>query len=412
MATPTTHRKANPVKFGSVRTFIIVLLSISTVFSLYALRFSLNFTYTNQSAADDAPSPKSQMVGQAKVLPQKMHSKELSAAGDWCQKVKQARSTLNPQLHISTPCETLTPAPSAIVVYITAGVSPDKASKIVFSGQDYINGVLALGASIQDNLTINVHKLLLLRQDFLDTVPAEILEKLKKYWTIGIAPAVDIDDKYVPRFARYKTVYSKVSILGLSEYDCVLLLDADTLVVGNIDSLMTCDLLKPNFRAAGGLDLYHGQWRHFNTGSVLWRPSSEEMNRVYALTKDKSFMKRFESDQIFTNTVYPYRNDVKLNERLMNNERVDAKELGEIAHLPWEYNAQTHLEYQRPSFWDPRVADLKIIHFTQKKGWQCQERYDKPEALNPKRPPTKDCKMDTDCACNLGYRWYQYLQKA
>jgi hypothetical protein len=53
------------------------------------------------------------------------------------------------------------------------------------------------------------------------------------------------------------------------------------------------------------------------------------------------------------NTVYPYCNDVKLNKRLMNNESVYAKELGEIArfHLPWEYNAQTHLEYQRPSFW-------------------------------------------------------------
>jgi hypothetical protein len=138
------------------------------------------------------------------------------------------------------------------------------------------------------------------------------------------------------------------------------------------------------------------------------------MNRVYALTKDKSFMKRFESDQIFTNTVYPYRNDVKLNEKLMNGESVDVdpEELGEIAHLPWEYNAQTHLEYQRPSFWDPRVDELKIIHFTQKKGWQCQQRYDEPEALDLKRPPTNDCKMDTDCACHEGYRWYQYLKKA
>ena len=331
---------------------------------------------------------------------------------NWCAHVKRARSTLDPHLHISTPCETLSPAKSAIVVYITAGVSPDKASKTVFSGQDYINGVMALGASINDHLTTNVHKLLLLRNDFLDTLPAEILEKLKRYWTIGIAPVVDIDNKYIPRFARYKTVYSKISILGLSEYECVLLLDADTLVVGNIDSLMTCNILKPSYRAAGGLDLYHGQWRHFNTGSVLWRPEAAEMNRVYALTKDPSFMKRFESDQIFTNTVYPFRNDVKLNEKLMGGEIVDSKELGDIAHLPWEYNAQTHLEYQRPSFWDSHVSDLKIIHFTQKKGWQCQKRFEEPLALDPKRPPTKNCNMDTDCACHEGYKWYQYLQKA
>ena len=79
--------------------------------------------------------------------------------------------------------------------------------------------------------------------------PPDVLVKL----------VVDIDNKYVPYFARYKAVYLKISILGLSEYQCVLL----------SDELMTCNILKPDFRAAGGLDLHHGQWRHFNTGLVL-----------------------------------------------------------------------------------------------------------------------------------------------
>ena len=285
-------------------------------------------------------------------------------------------------------------------------------SRVVFSAQDYINGVLALGSSLLDHLASdNVHKLLLLQQAFLDSLSPELLGKLKKYWTIGIAPEVNIDAKYLPRFKRYRSVYSKLSILGLAEYECVLLLDADTLTVGNIDDLMTCNILQPNFRAAGGLDLYHGKWRHFNTGSVLWRPSSAEMNRVYALTQNSTFMKRFESDQIFTNEVYPYRNNVTLNNRLMEGEIVDPKDLGEIAHLPWEYNAQTHVEYQRPEFWDARVSDLKIIHFTQQKGWQCQERLDEPPPLDPKRLATNKCDVGSDCACHEGYKWYQYLKK-
>ena len=332
----------------------------------------------------------------------------------WCETVNKARSTLNKKLHVKVPCESMKPAHSAVVVYITAGVSEEKASKTVFSGKNYIDGVMALGASLNDHLTTQqTHKLLLLREDFIATLPEGVLDKLKRIgWTIGIAPVVDIDDKYVPRFARYKTVYSKISILGLSEYECVLLLDADTLVVGNIDELMTCNILQPSFRAAGGLDLYHGQWRHFNTGSVLWRPESREMNRVYALTGDASFMKRFESDQIFTNTVYPDRNNVELNNKLMAGEKIDSKELGAIAHLPWEYNAQTHLEYQRPDFWDERASELKIIHFTQKKGWQCEKRFDEPPKLSPTRGATKNCDATTDCACHEGYKWYQYLKKA
>ncbi|KAL3779368.1 hypothetical protein HJC23_005228 [Cyclotella cryptica] len=332
----------------------------------------------------------------------------------WCDRVKQARSTLDEKLHVRVPCETMKQAKSAVVVYITAGVSEDKATKTVFSGKDYIDGVMALGASLNDHLlTKETHRLLLLRDDFMSSLPDSILAKLKKIgWTIGIAPVVDIDEKYVPRFARYKTVYTKISVLGLSEYDCVLLLDADTLVVGNIDDLMTCNILKPNFRAAGGLDLYHGQWRHFNTGSVLWRPGSDEMNRVYNLTSDPTFMKRFESDQIFTNTVYPHRNNVSINNELMAGRQVNPEQLGSIAHLPWEYNAQTHLEYQRPQFWDEHVSDLKIIHFTQKKGWQCQKRLDRPPPLSSNRPATKDCTLETDCACQEGYKWYQYLKKA
>jgi len=331
----------------------------------------------------------------------------------WCEKVNNARSTLDPSLHIKVPCEEMKPAKSAVVAYITAGVSKEKASRTVFSASDYVDGVMALGASLNDHLGPQTHKLLLLRDDFIPTLPTDVLEDLKKVgWTIGIAPIVDIDDKFVPNFGRYKTVYSKISILGLSEYECVLLLDADTLVIDKIDDLMTCDILKPDFRAAGGLDLYRGRWRHFNTGSILWRPESAEMSRVYALTKDPNFMKKFESDQIFSNTVYPDRENVAVNEKLINGEEVDPKELGSIAHLPWAYNAQTHLEYQRPQFWDEHVSSLKIIHYTQKKGWQCDKRYDEPPPLLPTRPKISNCKMDMDCACHEGYRWHQYLQKA
>ena len=331
---------------------------------------------------------------------------------DWCDQVAKARSTLDSSLHVRVPCEKMKPAKSAIVCYLTAGKPDGKGTRTVFTGSDYINGVMALGASLQDNLTRNdVHRLLLVNEGF--PFPPEYEKKLESLgWIIGVAPHVHIDQQFLPGFARYKTVYNKVSAIGLSEYECVLLMDADTLTIGNIDSLMTCDIFdQPQYRVAGALDYYHKKWYHINTGSILWRTSSEEMNRVYGLTRDPSFMRKFESDQIFLNTVYPDRTNVQLNEQIMKGEQGAREKWGSIVHLPWKYNAQTHLEYQLPDYWTENSSDIRILHYTQRKGWQCPERY---EPSNEKITNQSDiqCKQNPLCACHEGYRWYQYLKKA
>lgn len=141
------------------------------------------------------------------TMPPKESSCSLAGIADstgssnaWCKSAKRARSTLNKKLHVNVPCKTMKPAHSAVVEYTAARVSKEKASKTVFSGKDYIDGVMALGASLNDHLTTQrTHKLLFLREDFIATLPKGVLEKLNKIgWTIGIAPVVDIDDKYAP----------------------------------------------------------------------------------------------------------------------------------------------------------------------------------------------------------------------
>lgn len=337
---------------------------------------------------------------------------------NWCDVVSKARENLDPSLHIKVPCEKMKPATSAVVCMLTAGVPDGKGTRTVFTGTDYVNGALALGASLDDNLISqkgHVHKLLLIKEGF--TLPDESIQKLEAVgWILGKSPDIQVDKKYTPSFARYKNVYPKISVIGLAEYKCVLFMDADTLTISNIDELMTCNILdRPEYRVAGGLDYYRGRWFHFNTGSVLWRPSSDEMTRVYQLTRDESFMKRFESDQIFINTVYPDRTNREINELILKAENdIEALEnlrvhFGQVAHLPWAYNAQTHVEYQLPEFWDEHLGDAKILHFTQKKGWQCPQTYEKPKSSNASKC---DPKTDSECACREGYRWHIYLKKA
>ncbi len=371
-----------------------------------------------------------------------------SSSISWCDKIKNERSKLHVDLHISYPCSQSNSNSnnnnsninykSAIVTYLTAGVEEGKGSRIVFTGQQYINGALALGASLNEYLTRrDTLKLLLVKDGF--TLPNAEKAKLESVgWTVGVAPTVPIDDKFVPRFTRYKTTYTKISAIGLSEFECVLLMDADTLVVGNIDELLSCNIFnddhdnnidtakenirkRSEYKVGGTLDYYHRRWKHFNTGSILWNTNSEEMNRVYALTKDESFMTRFESDQIFLNTVYPDRNNIEINNILAeegidvgNGEQQHREDWGSVMNLGWNYNAQTHLEVQLPEFWNKHKNNLKIIHYTEKKGWQCPEQYGEAPSEEV-MSSLKNCEKknrDDLCFCGTGYLWWDSLKKA
>lgn len=329
---------------------------------------------------------------------------------NWCNNVATARSRLNPSLRITYPCEKMPQATSAVVCFLTAGVEVGKENRVVFTGRDYINGALALGVSLQKHITRkDTHQLLLIREGF--SIPVRDIADLEAVgWTIGAAPSVEVEHRYLPVFQRYKTTYTKISAIGLSEYKCALLMDADTIAIGSLDDLLSCDILdRPEYHVAGTLDFYRKEWKHFNTGSILWRTSTDEMNRVYDLTQDSSFMRRFGSDQIFLNKVYPFRTDVVNNTLILeDHEGVTKESWGAVARLPWDYNAQTHVEVEIPKYWEKYLAGVKIIHYTQKKGWQCPEMYDPP--LNA--PPTNcDTKIPL-CYCREGYRYWNFLRQA
>ena len=392
----------------------VKIISISSIFVL------LSYSVLNESSKKRQAENSLQFLDSIKLSPSSLSS----SSSSWCHRIDQERTQLNSDLHITYPCTDIPPnTQSAIVTYLTAGVEEGKGTRTVFTGKEYIDGALALGASLSQYLTReDTVKLILVRKGF--TLPDTERIKLEKVgWIVGQAPPVDIDDKYVPRFARYKTTYTKISAIGLSEFDCVLLMDADTLVVGNIDDLLSCNVFRDDqnnkitdqYQVAGTLDYYHKKWYHFNTGSILWNTSSKEMNRVYDLTKDESFMTRFESDQIFLNTVYPDRTDVNKNELMLHEDMNGPREnWGRVVNLGWKYNVQTHVEVQHPTFWKDHFEGIKIVHYTEKKGWQCPEQYGSPPS-NEVMANLKNCSnknRDELCFCGLGYLWWDNLKLA
>jgi hypothetical protein len=257
-----------------------------------------------------------------------------SSGKSWCDQVKQARSNLMPSLHIKYNCDDMMPATSAIVCMLTDGTSEEKATRVVFTAKNYINGAMALGASLQRNIDpIKTHQLLLLREGF--TLDEDDMIRLQSVgWTLGTAPNFDLEPRYVPTFARYKTTYTKVTAIGLSEYECVMLMDADTLAVGDLRGVMSdCEntvFLHPANRVAGVLDLFAGRWKLFNTGSILWRTSSAEMGRVFGLSRNSSFMKKFSSDQAFLNAVYSEREfNFTLNQEIVGLDTIESRKMSD-----------------------------------------------------------------------------------
>jgi len=359
-------------------------------------------------------------------------SNDTETVNNWCDRVTHARVDLNPDLAIHYPCETMmnSQSPSdataavvsVVVCMLTGSVDPHRANKILFTARDYIDGAMALGFTVQQNIDPSrTHMLLLLKEGF-ELAPDDILRLQAVGWTIGTAPDFQLLKKYVPTYERYTTTYTKITAIGLSEYKCALLMDADTLVVGDLTALLTCHTLltHPEHRVAGTLDFDRGRWHGINTGSILWRTSSSEMNRVFHLSRNATFMKRFSSDQAFLNQVYPERFNRTLNELIIRGKFPPEDNQGAVVDLTWEYNAQTHLEGEQWEWWDSHRSTVKILHFTRKKGWQCEERYEDPPSL-AEMPTT--CHRDKGglkskvtvppiCYCREAHRYYHALKQA
>jgi hypothetical protein len=133
------------------------------------------------------------------------------------------------------------------------------------------------------------------------------------------------------------------------------------------------------------------------------------MERVFNLTFDDTFMKRYSSDQEFLNYVYPERLNVTLNNQIVAGDNSGA-EHGQVVTMPWGYNAQTHVEVQRVKYWEEQRPSVRILHYTEKKGWQCDERHGPPPPLE--EMPAK-CDRDIPiCFCREAHLYWNALDMA
>lgn len=210
------------------------------------------------------------------------------------------------------------------------------------NGDGYVPGVEALGRSLKAGGTQEA-MVLMVTADISAETRAELAGA---GWQIReVEPIANPNPDAALLFPRFGNVFTKLRAWELVEFDKVVVLDADTIALQNIDDLFD----RPEIAAAPDFFLPD----RFNSGVMVLDPSKETFDRmVPALAGAKSYDG---GDQGFLNEFFPGWYAMS------------------VAHrLPAGYNLH-HFVYQflrsHPSLKQGLEREVKVIHYTLQKPW-------------------------------------------
>lgn len=210
---------------------------------------------------------------------------------------------------------------------------------LICGGDAYLPGLETLGRSLAETGT-TVPRVALVTADVSAGARARLVAEgwlLRDVEPIG-SPTVD---RLVPRFAQ---VFTKLRVWGLTEYDKVVFLDGDTVVLRNIDELFE----RPSLAAAPDYLMPD----RFNSGVMVLDPSLE---RLDSMLERLSHVGSYDGgDQGFLNEIF------------------DWYASPPVHRLPAAYNTQ-HFIFQfiaaRRVLRERLLDGVKIVHYSAQKPW-------------------------------------------
>ena len=211
---------------------------------------------------------------------------------------------------------------------------------LMCNGDAYLPGVEALGESLKASGT--TRPMVVMVSD--DVSPRTRARLQDLGWTVrDVAPLHSAGAQ--PLYPRFDSVFAKLRAWQLTEFDKVVLLDADTLVLQNIDDLFE----RPHFAAAPDFLMPD----RFNSGVLVLEPSAKTFA---AMVKSVDTAPTYDGgDQGFLNTFFA-------NWYAMP-----------VAHrLPAGYNLMHFiLQFQRshPVLKHALEKEAKVIHYAIQKPW-------------------------------------------
>ncbi|KAL4457680.1 hypothetical protein ABPG75_012545 [Micractinium tetrahymenae] len=266
----------------------------------------------------------------------------------------------------------------------------------------YLPGVQALARSLQ--AVGSRHPLLVIYTgDTLSSAAVAALEAEPGCQPLAV-------ERYVPpgrhdfgayKLQLYAECWTKLRLWGLEQYERLVYLDADMIVLRNIDALFA---LPPGFYAApdctagrksqaerDGCPLFFPhQRRYFNAGFFVMSPSAAELARFGALLAAGAVPICGYAEQDFLNAVYQARLvgvhacwpglccvDLLARHGSIGNHfvappaRAATPPLQESwQQLPHTFNCQKGIKHHHPQLWQERWDEVAILHYTDAKPWQ------------------------------------------
>ncbi|XP_010922963.1 inositol phosphorylceramide glucuronosyltransferase 1 [Elaeis guineensis] len=221
----------------------------------------------------------------------------------------------------------------------------DGAYVTLLYGDEFLLGVRVLGKSIRD--TGSTKDMVVLVSDGVSDHAKKLLRA--DGWIVEPISLLANPNQVRPK--RFWGVYTKLKIFNLTSYRKVVYLDADTIVLKNIDDLFNCGRFCANLKHSERL----------NSGVMVVEPSETVFKDM--MSKVNSLPSYTGGDQGFLNSYYADFANAHLFEPYLSSDVINSRHVPEMERLSTLYNADVGL-YMLANKWMVDEKDLRVIHYT------------------------------------------------
>ncbi|CAN1335189.1 Inositol phosphorylceramide glucuronosyltransferase 1 [Linum perenne] len=237
----------------------------------------------------------------------------------------------------------------AVLLVQSAAALPSKRTQNAYVtllyGDEFLLGVRVLGKSIRD--TGSSKDMVALVSDGVSDYAKMLLEA--DGWMVETISLLANPNQVRP--TRFWGVYTKLKIFNMTNYQKVVYLDADTIVVKDIEDLFQCSKFCANLKHSERL----------NSGVMVVEPSEAVFNDMFA--KVNTMYSYTGGDQGFLNSYFPDFPNAHLFQPGLSKEERNSRPLPDMERLSTLYNADVGL-YMLANKWMVDESELRVIHYT------------------------------------------------
>ncbi|KAK4480455.1 hypothetical protein RD792_013528 [Penstemon davidsonii] len=229
--------------------------------------------------------------------------------------------------------------------YFNGALGSEEAYVTLLYGDEFLLGVRVLGKSIRD--TGSTKDMVALVSDGVSDYAKMLIQA--DGWIVKTISLLENPNHVRPK--RFWGVYTKLKIFNMTTYKKVVYLDADTIVVKDIEDVFKCQKFCANLKHSERL----------NSGVLVVEPSEDLFKDM--MTKVNTMYSYTGGDQGFLNSYFPDFPNARVFDPHASPEELKSRPTPEMERLSTLYNADVGL-YMLANKWMVDEEELRVIHYT------------------------------------------------